>query len=280
VSEKPQFAWQPLTFGGVASFARASLGRLLLVQTVFSLFTAGVVIWFLSSNWFPVAHQAIEQLPAGGQIRSGTLSLNSPIPVRLAENHFLAISVDLHHHGEIRSPAHVQWEFGERDLRLLSLLGYLDLPYPNARIIPFEQAQLEPWWGAWAPPILGIAGLAVIGVCLIIWAILASCYFLPVWLLGFYSDRDLKARASWRLAGAALMPGALLFTTAILAYGFGLLDVIQLMAAGVLHLAVAWVYLIGGTLAAPRGLAAPATKNPFVPAEKRTDLGSIGRKTS
>src|SRR5687767_9056439 len=41
-------AWQPITFRGVAAFAGAKLGRLLLVQLIVALLTAGAVGWFLS----------------------------------------------------------------------------------------------------------------------------------------------------------------------------------------------------------------------------------------
>ena len=36
----------------------------------------------------------------------------------------------------------------------------------------------------------------------------AAVYFLPAWILGFFTDRDLNLRAGWKLSGAALMPGA------------------------------------------------------------------------
>ena len=40
------------------------------------------------------------------------------------------------------------------------------------------------------------------------------------------------------------MPGALFLTGAIVLYGLGTLDLIQLMAAGGLHLVIGWVYLL------------------------------------
>ena len=55
--------WQPITFGGVASFARASFGRLFIVQFIVALLVAGSVICFLVAAWFPVAQKAIARLP-------------------------------------------------------------------------------------------------------------------------------------------------------------------------------------------------------------------------
>src|SRR5947209_1020015 len=122
--EKPRSAWQPVTLRGVAAFATATCGRLLLVQFVFALVSAGTVVWFLNAAWFPTVTEAIRQLPASGEIRSGKLAWPGNSPQRLAEGHFLAFTVDLKHEGEERSPAHVEVEFGRADLKIFSLLGF------------------------------------------------------------------------------------------------------------------------------------------------------------
>ena len=67
------FAWEPLTPRGVAAFARAKLGRLLLVQFIVALLAAASVVWFLDDGCFPTISEAIQQLPADGEIRSGKL---------------------------------------------------------------------------------------------------------------------------------------------------------------------------------------------------------------
>ena len=121
--DKAQIAWQPLTARGVAAFARASLGRLLLVQLIVALLAAGTVVWFLHECWFPTIGEAIRGLPPQGEIRAGSLDWTGPSPARLAEGRFLAIAVDLDHTGEARSPAHVQVEFGRADFKVYSLLG-------------------------------------------------------------------------------------------------------------------------------------------------------------
>ena len=162
--EKAQFAWQPLTVRGVAAFARASLGRLLLVQFIVALLAAGTVVWFLHKAWFPTIGEAIRRLPPQGEIRSGRLDWQGATPARLAEGRFLAIAVDLDHTGEARSPAHVQVEFGRTDCKVFSLLGYVQGAYPRGWAVAFNRTELGPWWGAWAPAILAIvAGLVVAG---------------------------------------------------------------------------------------------------------------------
>jgi hypothetical protein len=261
--DKAPFAWQPLTMRGVAAFAQASLGRLLLVQFIVALLAAGTVVWFLHTYWFPTVGEAIRGLPPQGEIRSAILEWTGPSPARLAEGRFLAIAVDLDHTGEARSPAHVQVEFGRRDFKVYSLLGDFQSAYPHIRAVAFNRTELWPWWGAWAPAILVIvAGLVAVGL-MVSWACLATVYCLPARLIGFFANRDCSLGGSWRLAGAALMPGALLMCAAVCMYGWGALDLLRLAVTGGVHLVVGWVYLFVSPLCLPRLPAVALKDNPF-----------------
>jgi hypothetical protein len=262
--DKPQIAWQPLTARGVASFACASLGRLLLVQLIVALLAAGTVVWFLNECWFPTIAEAIRGLPAQGEIRAGKLDWTAPSPARLAEGRFLAIAVDLDHTGEARSPAHLHVEFGRTNFKVYSLLGNVRSTYPRSGVLAFSRTELWPWWGAWAPAILAIAAGSVVAGLMVIWAALATLYCLPVWLIGFIADRDCSLGRSWRLAGAALMPGALLMCAAICMYGWGSLDLLSLAVTAGVHLLVGWAYLSVSPLRMPRRpMAVVAKSNPF-----------------
>ena len=254
-------AWQPLTPLGVAAFARSSVWRLLVVQLVFALAAAAAAAWFLDTAWFPPIRQAIRHLPEHGDIRSGRLNWSGESPQLLSQNYFLALAVDLDHSGAVRPPAHVQVEFGRESVRFFSLLGYSDLPYPPDRIVAFNQPELEPWWGAWQAPILWITIGAVLAWCFVIWTLLAAIYCLPVWLVGFFANRQLTFRGSWKLAGAALMPGALVMIAAIVAYGLGFLDLVQLLAAAAAHFVIGWVYLFCAPFRVAKLPSSP--KNPF-----------------
>jgi hypothetical protein len=261
---KPLFGWQPLTPRGVAGFASASLGRLLLVQFIVALLAAGALVWFLQTAWFSAIREAITRLPAQGAVRSGALDWPGDSALKLAENHFLALVVDPAHAGPIRSPAHLQVEFGRKDLEIISLGGYLRIPYQTKRLLMFNRTELEPWWGAWAPALLALAAALAISGLMLAWSLLATLYCLPVWLAGFMANRQLTLSGSWRLAGAALMPGALLVTAAILAYGLGALDLVKLAGAGAGHILLGWIYLLASVLSLPRHHAAPASlDNPF-----------------
>jgi len=260
---KPR-AWQPLTPRGVGAFAYASWGRLLLVQFVFALLAAVTVVWFLRSDWFPTVREAIQKLPDQGEIESGKLNWHDTSPMPLAEGHFLAFDVDTNHSGTLLSPAQIQVEFGRDDVRFYSLAGYRAWPYPPEWNFGFNRTAVAPWWGAWEPPILWLALGGVLVWCFASWTLLATIYFIPAWLGGFFANRELNPWQTWKLAGAALMPGALLLIVAIFLYGFGVLDLVQLATAASVHIIVGWAYTILSVRAVPKlSSRAVAEKNPF-----------------
>ena len=263
VDDKTIFAWEPLTPRGVAAFARATLGRLLLVQFIAALIAAASVTWFLDDSVFPVVKTAIQNLPDAGEIRSAKLDWRGDSPKLLAEGRVLAFDVDLTHSGKINSPADVQIEFGQETIWSSALLGYTEIHYPPGQIISFNRTELEPLWGAWASTILFAAFMAAAIGLLASWWLLATIYFLPVWILGFFVNRDLNFRASWKLSGAALMPGALLMAAGILLYDFGAVDLVQFGFIFGAHFVLGWIYLFVSLLFVPAIPAALIRGNPF-----------------
>ena len=129
-------AWQPLTPRGVAAFAFAPLRRLLLVQFIVALGVAAGVALLCYDRYVPVLAGAIEKLPAQSQVRWQRLEWHTNSPVMLAENRFLSLSVDLERSGQLRSVAHVQFEFGRSNVVVHSLLGYVVVPYPQGWVMP------------------------------------------------------------------------------------------------------------------------------------------------
>jgi len=267
--EQPRIAWQPLTRRGVAAFAQASWRRLLIVQFVFAAMTAATVVWFCYQAWLPVIEQAIKHLPAQGEIRFRHLNSQGQTVTRLAENSFLALTVDLEHTGVARSPAHVQVEFGGTNVTLLSTLGFVRIDYPAGWRVAFNRPELEPWWGAWGPPLLAMGMASVTAGLMILWAILAAIYSVPVWLLAFFANRGLNLAGAWRLSGAALMPGTVFLTATILLYTAGVLDVLRFSVAVGVHWLLAWIYLFISPLSLPRisGISV-STTNPFAASVK------------
>jgi hypothetical protein len=257
---------EPFTPRGVAAFAHAKFSRLLLVQLVFALLAAASVVWFLDDSCFPTIRVAIQNLPDAGKVSSGKLDWRGSPSQMLAEGSFLAFDVDLNHSGQIHSTtADFQIEFGKESVRVFSLLGYVEFFYPPDRFAPFNRTELEPLWGAWAAEILFLAAAATVIGLLSSWWILAAIYFLPVWILGFFANRDLNFRASWKLSGAALMPGALLMSAGIFLYGFGFLNLVSFGFVFAAHFVLGWIYLFVSLLFLPRISETKPKANPFKP---------------
>lgn len=262
--ETRSFAWEPLTPRGVAAYARATSGRLFVAQLLVALVVAAAVVWFLHDGWCPTVRAAIERLPNEGEIHFGKLDWRGESPQLLAEGTFLAFSVDLEHKSALRSPAHVQVEFGKETFLVQSLLGYTEARYPAKWIVAFNRKELKPWWGAWQPALLAVAAAAVVVGLLLVWYALAAIYALPVRLVAFFSNRDLKLHECCRLAGAALMPGALLMAAGILLYDFGVLDLVGLGFVAGGHFVLGWIYLFASLLFLSKNpVAASTRKNPF-----------------
>lgn len=264
----PSQAWLPLSPRGVAAFARASLGRLLLAQFLVATAAAGIIGWFLAMAWFPVISEAIRQLPAKGEIVRGELPWTNGPAVKLAGNHFLALVVDPNHDGQMTREAQLQVEFGRRDVRLNGLAGYAEADYPRDWTIAFNRTELAPWWEAREPLLLAGAVLLAVVALMLSWAALATVYFIPLRTISFFENHDLSWGESWRLAGAALLPGAMFLTAGILLHTLGLVDIVQLGVLWALHLAIGWIYLFISPFFLPRHSEARKRKNPFAKKEK------------
>lgn len=258
---EPTIALAPLTPRGVAAFGRASLERLVIIQTLVALLAASAVVWVLRDGIFPTVTAAIAHLPAAGKVQGGTLEWGDDSPVLLAEGRILAFSVDLTHEGSVRSPADFQFEFGRNSLRIYALLGMAEVPYPPDTL-PANQTDLRPLWGAWVPELLSLAAIGTFLILLTTWTILATVYALPVWLISWFAGRRLGLGGSWKLAGAALMPGALVLSLAMVFYELGGCDQVQLGYAFGLHLIIGWIYLFVSPIFLSPGQPA-AKKNPF-----------------
>ena len=268
----PKSAWLPLTPQGVAAFASATSGRLLFVQFLFAVAAAATVGWFLNWAWTPTIRDAIKVLPDESRIHQGRLEWPGPSPTVLAEGRFIGFAVDLDHRGEATASSDIVVELGGTDWQVTSLLGALDLPgllnttYPQAYTIALNQKELGPWWGAREPFIIALSMGATGLILIVFWTLLALLYAPFVRLAAFYANRVVTLPGCWRLAGAALMPGALFMSAAMVFYGLEAFDLMRLALAFGMHLVVGWFYLIAATACLPRNPAiTPAAANPFTP---------------
>jgi hypothetical protein len=253
---------EPFTPKGVAAFARAKFHWLFLAQFICALLAAIAVAWFFYVRCFPVIQSATENLPSGGQIRYGKLHWEGGSPQTLAEGSFLALDVDAWHSSQYRSTADFQVEFGSESIEVYSLFGYSEFLYPPDDIIEFNRPQLQPLWEAWRSEVLFLIAVAVLVALPLVWWTLATIYFLPVWFIGFFTNRELNLLASWKLSCAALLPGALVMIVGILLYGFGVNLISFLFIFGA-HFVLGWIYILFALAFFPRNSSAPSRGNPF-----------------
>ena len=268
------FAWEPVTPRGVASFARARM--------------SGCCVSNPSWRWpppdrgvgagewlFPDGDAAISQLADTGQIIHGELDVPDSSPQLLAEGHFLAFNID----GNIPARSvrrRFQFEFGSDSLLIFSLFGEAEIDYPSDIILFQRPVQPHRFAAEVGRVETGDSGLRRdrrFFWLLLSWGLLATVYFLPVWLVAFFANRDLNFLQSWRLAGAALMPGALLMSLSIWLYGVGVFDLVKLCFAFGMHFLIGWIYLFVSPLFLHRALPAPG-KNPFIARNQRENQGS------
>jgi hypothetical protein len=262
------FASEPITPRGMVAFAHARVGRLWIVQLLAAILVAVSVLWFFNDSCVPAIAKALRNLSGTGEIHSGELAWRGDSPKVLAEERFLAFDLDLNHTGRIHCTSDLQIEFGRDSIRVFSLFGSVDFYYPYNppdQIIPVSRDDLEPLWGAWLVEIQAIMLAVIVIGLLLLWNILATLYWLPVWMLGFLTSRDLSLGQSWRLAGASLLPGSLLLALGVFLYDFAVLDLIQFGFVVCAHLLLGWIYLFVGLLFLPHHAPQPARKNPFEP---------------
>jgi CHASE2 domain-containing sensor protein len=123
-----------------------------------------------------------------------------------------------------------------------------------------------------------MTALLLEGGLLLLWALMATlCCWVPR-AVAFFADRELRWAGSWRIASAAMLPGALVMTLAVLLYGAGVLDLIRFGIVAALHLVAGWVYLILSPLSLGKARVAERREvNPFA-AKQRAALGEEGTK--
>ena len=247
--QAPARAWQPLTFGGVARYAHDWLGRLLATLLLIAALAAGVVVFVANRAWAPVIEAAIEKLPPTAEIRAGRLT--APAPLLLAESPFLSIRLNPEDAASPSSPSDLQIELARNDLRFRSIFGAAVIPYQPHWTLGLSRAELEPWWGAWKPAALAWLWVGTALYLLVSWTFLALIYFIPARIAAFYADKNLTLFGAWKLCMAALMPGAILLSIALLLYGAAQIRLLELLGAFVLHFAIGLLFVIGGLMRLP-----------------------------
>jgi len=88
-------------------------------------------------------------------------------------------------------------------------------------------------------------------------------YMAPAKFIAWFTDRFLSWGGAWRLASAALLPGAVMLAGAILLYGWSVMELVGLSFSIAVHLVIGWVYLVGGSCKVRRLFPEKSKRNPF-----------------
>mgnify|MGYP001172925011 CR=1 FL=1 len=249
----PLEAWQPLTFGGVAAFAAAPAGRLLAVAALVALLVSAAVWRLAVTVWSPTISMAIARLPAEGAIDNGHLVWPAGQAMSLADGSFVSISVTPPGTSPPKHTADLQFNFRSTSLHASSLLGYIEIPYPPGYVLALNRTELDPLWGAWRPHALATVAGTTFVILLALWAIIATLLTIPLRAYALLLGRQPGLGGCWKLAFAALLPGALIMCAALFGYGLRRLSLGELMLIHGLHLLVNTAYLLISPLRIPEG---------------------------
>jgi hypothetical protein len=250
VAETFKAPGQPFTFGGVARYASAGIGRVLLTALIFAVSGAAVLSRVAGHCWWPVITEAVESLPEKARIQEGALQVEEKDAGLLAANQFLSLQLTASEKWQESAPVDFAVQLGKDQLMFSSLFGDTALPYAGNVVVILNRATVWPIWGAWKAPLL--AGVFIAGVVSLIlgWFALAVVYAPVVLFIGGIAKRELCFVRAWKLAVAAQWPASLLMTFALALYStgeIGLLFVLTMLVAhfipSILNLLIAPFFL-------------------------------------
>jgi len=261
-----QPANQPFTFGGVARFAHARIGRLLLAALLFGLLTGLATTWLAARGWAPVIDEAVAALPERAAIQNRTLVWSARTGRLLGANQYLSLEVVLQNAPRDIASADVSVEGHVTHVVIRSLFGAARVPYPPMFNLTLDRATTVPAWGAWRAPLLFglIPGTAL--VLMLSWSILAIPYSFVARVIGGIFGRDLSLQKAWKLCVAAQLPGSLLMTFAVVLYASGQVSVLFVPVMLVAHFIPTLLFLLVSPCLVPKRPKeshAAGEKNPF-----------------
>lgn len=265
----------PFTATGVAAYARTPTLRLLGIVGLTALTLAAVMVYFVRSSWIPVIDLTIGRLPAAAQVRDGLLQWPDPEMQPLANNGFLAVTVNPNDARLRDLSADVHLEIRATDLRLHSLLGYTTVRFPNHLVIPLGRPEVDPVWLAWRPHAIAGLGLGFGLAIAILWLLLGAISALPVRLLAAFGHRQVTMAGCWRLGVAAWLPGTLPLILTVVLYTHRLFSLAEILAVLALEILLSLVLLFVAIFRLPSqkpespfdppppAVEEPAPSNPF-----------------
>jgi hypothetical protein len=251
----------PTTFRGVASLARAPGWWLFFWHVATAAVSAAVVVWALDTTWGRALIHAAASLPDHGAVRNGILDWRAPSPAHLHQGSSLGIVIDPQGRRDTGLSADVTLCLEARGFAVKSLFGWIEGPYPPGADIPLSRLEVSGLIAAWRTPVLVALGVLIFAGLWTTWAAMATIYAAIIWVLTCVAGRTLPFRVAWRLAGAALVPAALIMSAAVALYATRQLGFPGLLLAVPGHILAGWLFCAGGW---SKAIERPEPKNPFV----------------
>lgn len=268
-----QIARQPFTFGGVARFSSAGIGRLLFIALLFGLVSGVVVSWLISTRVAPVVDEAVSKLPPTGSVEQGLLRWPEKTSRLLAANTFLSLEVALDDLSSESAPVDFAVQLRTNQLAATSIFGTATLIYPPRLELELNRTTLAPAWGAWRAPILFGLIPATALVLMLTWATLAVAYLVVPLLIGAALNRRMGIYGAWKLSVAAQLAGSLIMVFALALYSTGQIALIFVFAMFVAHFIPTAIYLLLSPFFAPKAEIDPVEANPFESAPRSKSKG-------
>lgn len=234
-------------------------------QFLFALATAIVVAWAFDVVWGRGIERAISALPSQGRIQDGTLDWPETKPQILHQGPFLAMVVDPQGLRENGLATDITFSLESDRLAIRSFLGWTAIPYPADFRLSLSRVGMSSLVAAWKTPFFLALTLLTIVTLFLSWTLLSIAYGTVVWIGGSALGRPVPFRTARRLAGASLLPGCLLMSTAIALYATRQLGLEGLLIALPLHIVLGWVYCAGAwtRLRGPADAEISPSENPF-----------------
>lgn len=245
-------AWQPLTGGGVAAFARASLMRVVVFQGAFAAAGAFALVLAVRLAWVPTVEDALRQLPEHGAfVKAGRLTWPGTNAILLAERPQLSLWVSPVAGMKTGQGSDIQLELLPDRLRVRGLLGFVDLAYATELDLPLTLTGGRAAWDAWRTSGAVIAGGSTAVGLVVLWWGLSTVYALPVWGLAALAGRSPGPGGAWKLAAASQMPATAVLFGFLLLYAVRAIPPTGLGVGAGIALVSAWGWIAWAMTALP-----------------------------
>ena len=264
----------PFTFKGAVYYAGRIKHQVFRHLVGWSLLCAVLLTISLGIAWVPTISKALEQLPTDCSFQDGNLVWPGSNPTVLAANSFLSLIVNPTDTPTVDHSTDLQIEFGQRELRLRSFLGWMTLPYMRTWHGATGRAHALAWWGAWKPTVFILAVVAWAFSLIITWITLASLYAFPASLMLGIAGKFQSYWDAWRLMLVALLPGSFILSGAVCLYSISRISLLFLSMIWVVHVVIGWIYGLGSIVRSERPMVPENlnTPNPFQGASSQNSL--------